>query len=96
MLEAVIAHGPPRSQWWEFRNGTINGMEQNMSDLLLPKGQPLGKCTMSGVLCLCVYRRKLLSRVSKLGCEWPRRTRGFPPLQGLIVAIQAEVLHFPV
>lgn len=47
MLEAGIAQSTPRSPWWEFRNGPVKGMEQSMSDLLLPKGQLLGTCTMS-------------------------------------------------
>lgn len=53
-------------------------MAQKLSDLLLPKGQPLGKWTMPGVLFLCVCKRKLLVRVFKMGYELPRTTKGIP------------------
>lgn len=62
-----------------------------MSDPLLPKGQPPGKCRMSGVLFLCVYQRKLLFTVFKMGYERPRSTKGFSPLYCLIVAIHLEI-----
>lgn len=80
MLEARLAQSVSRSQWWELRNGPVSGIGQNMSDLLPPKGQPLGRCSVSGVLCLGVYEREPPFRVLKMGCEWPRRTKEMPSL----------------
>lgn len=52
-------------------SGTAGGMRPNVSAVRLPKGQPPATWTMPAVLFLCVYKRKLLLSIFKMGHEWP-------------------------